>query len=219
MEETKNTLSENKPQELEEIIYLQANGGHTETLSRTLMDAIPGSWFQRQFGMGRPIVMRPMEITEKKKRPLYLVNVPNDVLVAFVHLLTLPELLPSYSTHLPDSCKYGVKLETWLLYLARYFPGDNLLKREREEEEVKEDPNAVYAKDTSRPPKRFRRDYLEWEVCMELVDWIFKNHKNIESFLDQGNEYLCVVMPDTQTLKVHPFFNFFFEKCQTSWIW
>jgi hypothetical protein len=87
-------------------------------------------------------------------------------------------------------------------YLSKYFSGGRLLKRSRDESTPEIDETSIFTRDTSRPPKRFRRDYNEWEFCLALITWIFENHKHIQPFLDSEHETLDVVMKDTQTLLV-----------------
>jgi len=144
--------------------------------------------------------MKPYRIAEKSGTPVYLINVPHRVLEAFIQILALPELFEEYTARLPECCKYGLDLPTWSRYLTLYFSGAQLLKRplpcEGEGEGVE------WKRDTSRPPKRYRRDFIEWEFCLALVHWIFENHRHIKAFLRSEHETLDVVMPLDQTLTV-----------------
>lgn len=132
-----------KTQELEETIKFKSNDERTVVISRKLMDQFKGSWFHTHFGSEKSIIQKPCDITEKKNKPIYMINVPHHVLEAFIQLMTLPELFDAFTV---------------------------------------------------------RRDFIEWELCLAFVEWIFEKHEHIQAFLDQGLEFLTVVMPENQAI-------------------
>lgn len=186
---------------MDETVAFACISGQTSHISRKLLNHFKGSWFEEHFGQPGPITYPRWTILEKTQRVVYHVDVPPNVLEAFIQLHALPELFDIYSTQLPDCCTYGIKLDTWLRYLAQYFSNQLTLslKRPREEEEEEEMEKGRWRRDFSRPPKRFRRDFKEWEMGKAFIQWIFDKHPEAASFLDAESESLQVVMAKDQT--------------------
>jgi hypothetical protein len=194
--------------ETDETVSFAGITDSTLHVSRKLLSAFRGSWFDEHFGRPGPITYPRWTRTEKSGRTVYHIDVPYDVLEAFIHLHALPELFALWTTQLPDCCKYNRKLETWQRYLALYFSNQMAsLKRPREgaEEDEKagqmESPLVAghWLRDFSRPPKRFRRDFKEWEVGKAFIKWILDNHPQAGEFTESECEELEIVMSRDQT--------------------
>lgn len=177
---------------MEELVYFRSTDGITQIISRKLLGAFKGSWFDTHFGPDvNPITLAPCDV-DKNNHRFYMVNVPTDVLRAFVQLHSLPELFAHYAETKPDVCKYGTDLDAWQRYLAQYFSNQQTssLKRAAFEEKA----------DFSRPPKRFRRDLKEWEEQVAFLRWALESHPKGEDFLENAaSASLNFVFPKEQT--------------------
>jgi hypothetical protein len=186
---------------IDETVSFAGFSNHVYHISRKLLSNFKGSWFDQHFGQSGPITYPRWTTMDKQTRPIYHVDVPDNVLEAFIHLHAMPELFPIYTLRLPDCCSYGIQLDTWLRYMAQYFSNQTeSLKRPFPEKEVEPEPTAdPWKRDTSRPPKRFKRDVKEWEKAQAFLKWVFDNHPLAKAFLNCDFEELEVVMPRNQT--------------------
>lgn len=184
---------------MESVISFVGTDGPCESISRDVLNTFKGSWFDKHFGGAGEITRPYYHINTKTGRCTYQVNVTGNVLAAFIQLHTLPGLFPLYATQLPDNITYGMKLETWLMYLAKYFPEQvGRPKRPRDNDnDDDDDPNEI-TRDTSRPPKRFRCDHREWQMVTGFLDWVVENHPHIDAFRDGIKSRLQIVMSPTQ---------------------
>jgi hypothetical protein len=180
---------------VDETVSLASTSGQTMHVSRKLLSNFKGSWFDAHFGQPGPITYPRWTKQEKSNRLVYHLDVPSHVLEAFVQLHALPELFPLWTTQLPDCCTYGIQLDVWLRYMAQYFSNQMTLLKRPHEDEGEEN---TFRRDFSRPPKRFRRDFKEWEVGKAFIQWILDTHPHATSFLDCETEQLAVVMPRDQ---------------------
>jgi hypothetical protein len=186
-----------KPPTADTVLFQTSSFHGLFTVPRELLHAIPGTWFADTFPMHKPARVLPVYY-DKQSRPVYQIFVPSDVFEAFLEILQLPDLLKGYLYELPKCCDYKRPLKVWQLYLTEYFhvdipleTGGKLMgKRAREEEKEEE------ARDFSRPPKRFKRDYHDWEVLIALFEYIFEKHPDEDAFQEGTQSTLhCLFGP------------------------
>lgn len=189
----------------EDSILLQPDSHVVFTVPRKSFSRIPNTWFTENFpSNGDPPLLLPTRY-DKESRPIYQIFIPQHTLEAFLQILQVPSLLKQYTFELPRPCEYCQKLDVWQLYLAEYFridiplrEGGLLQGKKRAREEVEEAKADEEKKDFSQPPKRFKRDYHDWEVLIALFDHILKQHPDHQSFEDGIHSTLkCIFGPQS----------------------